>query len=85
MAFSHDGWPSRWGSVDLLQSGDRFDPPMMLPERGPATTDAAIPARVFVDVNTLVVRTDLGPNRFTFVAAHTQVPASLVGFSRVPA
>jgi hypothetical protein len=62
-----------------------FDRALLLAERGPATADAAIPPRTYVDINTLIVRTDLGPNRFTFVAAHTAIPVGLEGFARIPA
>lgn len=81
MAVFHEGWPKLW------QQGvpDRFDKPIMQPERGPATDDAGAPQRVVVDVNTLVVRTDLGANRYTYVAAHNKVPVGLEGFSRIPA
>lgn len=65
--------------------GETFDKPIMQPERGPATTDAQIPARVLVTVNTLIIRTDLGPNRFTYVAANDYVPAGLEAFARTPA
>jgi hypothetical protein len=58
----------------------------MLPERGPATTDAAIPQRAYVDVDTLVIRTDLpGGNVRTFVAARTAIPVGLESLPRVPA
>ena len=62
-----------------------FDRAMALAERGPKTFDAAAPAQIIVDVKTLVVRTDLGPNRFTLVNAGDAVPAGLTGFPRVPA
>jgi hypothetical protein len=62
-----------------------FDRPMALAERGPKTTDAPVPAEIIVAVNTWVVRTDLGPNRFTFVAAGDAVPVGLEGFPRIPA
>jgi hypothetical protein len=74
---------SRWQYPLWPGESEVFDRPIMLPERGPATADAAIPAPVLVDVNTLVVRTDLGANRFTFVAANTAVPAGLEGFARI--
>jgi hypothetical protein len=62
-----------------------FDRAMALAERGPKTTDAPAPAQIIVAVKTLVVRTDLGPNRFTLVQAGDAVPAGLEGFPRVPA
>jgi hypothetical protein len=64
---------------------ESYDRTMALPERGPKTTDAPVPVRIYVDVNTYVVRTDLGLNRFTFVAAGDAVPVGLEGFPRVPA
>lgn len=73
----------RW--IDRDRYSLTFDRELILAERGPATSDAAIPPRVYVDVNTLIIRTDLGPNRFTFVAAHTAIPVGLEGFSRIPA
>lgn len=81
MAVFRDGWTRLW------QQGvpDPYDRPMLYPERGPATDDADAPPRVSVDVNTLVVRTDLGIGRYTYVAAHTKVPIGLEGFSRIPA
>jgi hypothetical protein len=48
---------------------DRFDKPLMQPERGPATFTAGQPARVSVAVDTLITRVDLAPNAKTFVAA----------------
>jgi hypothetical protein len=85
MAVFHDGLASLWDLPLWPGQGDAFDKPLMQPERGPATTDAAAPQRVVVDVNTLVVRTDLGPGRFTFVAANDKVPIGLEGFARIPA
>jgi hypothetical protein len=73
-------WPtSSWSHPDA------HDKPMLYPERGPATTDAAIPPRVYVDVNTYVLRADLGPNAKTWVAAHTAIPVGLESYPRVPA
>ena len=64
---------------------DRFDKPIMQPERGPATFTAGPPARVSVDVNTLITRVDLGPNAKTFVAAGDLIPLGLEGYPRAPA
>jgi hypothetical protein len=82
MAVYHEGLAPRWPQLAVP---DAFDKPLMQPERGPATADAAAPPRVVVDVNTLVVRTDLGSGRYTYVAAHTKVPIGLEGFARIPA
>ena len=80
-------WADRAGTWPTLSWShpDARDRPMLYPERGPATTNAAIPARIVVDVDTLVIRTDLGVNRRTFVAAHTAVPVGLEPYPRVPA
>jgi hypothetical protein len=75
---------SRWPTWSWSHPNAR-DRPMHYPERGPATTDAAIPARIVVTVDTWVIRTDLGANRRTFVAANTAVPVGLESFQRVPA
>jgi hypothetical protein len=64
---------------------DPIDLPIDLPERGPGTTDAAAPVRVQVTVNTLITRADLGPGRFTFVAALDMIPIGLEGLPRAPA
>jgi hypothetical protein len=82
MAVYHEGFASRWPQRGVP---DPFDKALMQPERGPATADAAAPARVIVDVNTLIVRTDLGAGRYTYIAAHKKVPIGLEGFSRIPA
>jgi hypothetical protein len=76
---------SKWDFPPFPWEGETLDRPIALAERGPATADAAIPARVVVSVNTLVQRTDLGGNRFTFVAANTAIPVGLEGFPRIPA
>jgi hypothetical protein len=64
---------------------DPEDKPIDQPERGHATADAAFPARESVAVDTLITRADLGPGRFTFVAAGTLVPLGLEGYPRQPA
>jgi hypothetical protein len=61
------------------------DKPTAQPERGPATADAQPPARVRVDVDTLVSRPDLGPSTRTFVAAGQLIPYGLEGYTRTPA
>jgi hypothetical protein len=73
--------------LDILDMAEAepFDKPVHQPERGPATANAAIPARIIVDVATLITRTDLGANRYTFVAAGDAIPAGLEGFPRNPA
>jgi hypothetical protein len=80
-------WPRRdtfW--LDWWERADRFDKPMLLPERGPATANAAVPPRIIVDEDTYVIRSDLpGGNCRTFVAARTAVPVGLESFPRVPA
>lgn len=61
------------------------DKPIQAPERGPATEDAAIPARVSVEVDTLITRADLGPTCTTFVAAGQNIPVGLESYPRTPA
>jgi hypothetical protein len=64
---------------------DRPDKPLDQPDRGPAAADASPPARVSVEVNTLISRPDLGPNAKTFVAAGDLIPLGLEGYPRGPA
>lgn len=77
-----------YGWIDTRERcSEVFDTPMMLPERGPATTDAVIPGRVYVDVDTFVIRTDLAVsgNIRTFVAARMAIQVPLESLPRVPA
>jgi hypothetical protein len=61
------------------------DKPTAQPDRGPATADAQPPARVRVDVDTLVSRPDLGPDARTFVAAGQLILYGLEGYLRTAA
>jgi hypothetical protein len=61
------------------------DKPTAQPDRGPATADAQPPARVRVDVDTLVSRPDLGPGARTFVAAGQLIPVGLESYQRTAA
>jgi hypothetical protein len=61
------------------------DKPTAQPDRGPATANAQPPARVQVDVDTLVTRPDLGPAARTFVAAGDLIPFGLESYARNPA
>jgi hypothetical protein len=61
------------------------DKPTAQPDRGPATADAQPPARVSVDVDTLVSRPDLVPGAKTFVAAGQLIPVGLEGYTRTAA
>jgi hypothetical protein len=64
---------------------DPEDKPIDQPERGPATADAAFPARESVSVNTLIVRADLGPGVYTLVVGGELIPLGLESLPRVPA
>jgi hypothetical protein len=69
-------------ALDDEPTGDRV---LDFPDRGPGTANAGPAVRVSVSVDTLIVRSDLGPGVSTFVAAGGFVPVGLEGFSRVPA
>lgn len=62
-----------------------FDKLIDTPERGPASTAAAVTVRVRVVVDTLVSRPDLGLNVTTFVAVGDAIPLGIEGYPRTPA
>ena len=74
------GFPRREEGLTLLLGVEPDPPPIKDPERGPAITLASPPAQVFVSVDTLIARPDLGTNAFTFVAAGQQVPPEAVPY-----
>jgi hypothetical protein len=85
----HEGPPAPLAGAEDGDEGDEAAPNTTPggtnPERGAATNDANVPPRESVSVNTLITRTDLGPNVHTFVAAGTLIPLGLEGYPRQPA
>jgi hypothetical protein len=65
--------------------GEPVDRPLELPERGPATTNAAGYPLEYVSVDTWISRPDLGPGCRTFVVAGHAIPPGLEGYTRTPA